>query len=326
VGDDSIKAESVERKKESKRLEAMIRKQGESFAKENLELREQAKALETKLKAESIARKKDVDALVILLKAESDARKKDVEALVVLLKATTDARKKESARLEGLVKAEREARKKDAERLEELVAEEAETRKRDVARLEEWLKKPFVGSVYYPTLFGCGCNVVYWPSSSIAKVYASPPPPRAKVPAKTKPKTSTLPKVPAEGGEAPPEVKGARKALPKIDVSRLTRDDATLMFWTGYTLYWQKEYDEALVRLDAAVKLADNDARFWYYKSLVEKALGEDRAATASLDRAVELHLEGKPRVDLIGNVLEKIQGDERRRLARALENKRVAR
>jgi hypothetical protein len=74
------------------------------------------------------------------------------------------------------------------------------------------------------------------------------------------------------------------------------------------------------------VKLADNDARFWYYKSLAEKALGDDRAAAASLDRAIELHLAGKPGAALIANVLDKLPVAEKQRLARALESKRVKR
>jgi tetratricopeptide (TPR) repeat protein len=95
------------------------------------------------------------------------------------------------------------------------------------------------------------------------------------------------------------------------------------MYWSGHALYFQKRYEEALVRLTAAVKL-DDDARSWYFKGLTERALGEDEEAQKSLRRAAELHLAGKPRADLIDTSLRQVRGEERRLLTEALAAQRA--
>jgi hypothetical protein len=99
-----------------------------------------------------------------------------------------------------------------------------------------------------------------------------------------------------------------------------------MLFWAGHALYWRGEHEEALVRFEAAVKLSGRDARFWYFKGLTESALGEERRSAESLGRAVELHLEGSPRADLIGIALERVQGAERARLRLMLDSRRVSR
>jgi tetratricopeptide (TPR) repeat protein len=103
----------------------------------------------------------------------------------------------------------------------------------------------------------------------------------------------------------------AREPRPRRRVA-LARDPEDL-FWRGYRLYWQRRYADALDFLDAAVELRGNDARFWYYKALAERALGEAGEAAASVRRANALREQNSPPLDLIGVALERVQGPDRR-------------
>ena len=55
------------------------------------------------------------------------------------------------------------------------------------------------------------------------------------------------------------------------------------------------------------------DARFWYYKALAERALGAAEKAEASAARGRELHAALRPKADLVAAALERVQGQERR-------------
>lgn len=117
-----------------------------------------------------------------------------------------------------------------------------------------------------------------------------------------------------------------RKRLAPLDVAGLTVNDAELLFCRGVRSYWNGQHSESLQRLEAATKIADNDARYWYFRSLSERAAGETTAAETSLRRAAKLHVQGLPRADVIGLALERVQGEERSRFARAVEAARTAR
>ncbi len=324
-----VQAEAEAHKKDLKRVEDTAKSVQTDLKKlqdANADLVKKAQAADKKREAEAAERKKDLKRVEETVRKQGERQALENAALRLQVAQVEQKLKQESAartKVEAGIKALLEgagSSKKDLARVEALVQKERAARKRDQARFEEWLKLPFVGAVYHPTRAGCAGEVIHCPSSSIAKVY-----PPALPPAPPEPKKK------AEAAPAPTEValvslpRRARKPLPALKLEDWTADDAPLLFWSGYTLYWNEEHEEALVRLDAAVKL-DADARSWYFKSLTETALGEERAARASLAKAAELHLGGKPRADLIGNVLERVQGDDRRRLARALDDERTKR
>jgi hypothetical protein len=89
--------------------------------------------------------------------------------------------------------------------------------------------------------------------------------------------------------------------------------DPDTLFWTGYRLYWEHRYPEALDYLDAAVALRANDARYWSFKALAERALGEAVAAAESVRKAAALRRQNLPRLDVLGAALERVQGPDRR-------------
>jgi hypothetical protein len=101
---------------------------------------------------------------------------------------------------------------------------------------------------------------------------------------------------------------GLRRPAP-LSLADLDATDAPALFWRGYKHYWRAEYGAAVVYFEAATILVEEDARYWYYRALSERSLGESRAAQRSLARAIELHEAGKPRADRIGVVLERVQG-----------------
>ena len=102
------------------------------------------------------------------------------------------------------------------------------------------------------------------------------------------------------------------KPLPP-QAKEVDSEGAARVFWVGYRSYWQGDYDQALAGFDSAVRLDDEDARFWYYKALAERALGEMEKAEASAKRGRELHAARRPKADLVGAALERVQGQERR-------------
>ena len=117
-----------------------------------------------------------------------------------------------------------------------------------------------------------------------------------------------------------------RVAGTKLDLRGLSAKDAERLFWQGCRYYWQGETEEALAHVEAATELFENDARFWYYRSLAEAALGQDRRAGASLKQAVDLHLRGLPAASSISQALERVQGEPRMQLRQALEQARAGR
>lgn len=113
-------------------------------------------------------------------------------------------------------------------------------------------------------------------------------------------------------------------------VERLVRGrtfvDAPQLFTLGQARYWRGEPEEALDYLEAAIRLDREDARSWYFKGLVELALGRQAAARQSFARAVELHAQDKPGRDEIALALERVQGPVRIMLRRLLEEKELGR
>jgi hypothetical protein len=107
---------------------------------------------------------------------------------------------------------------------------------------------------------------------------------------------------------------------PSLDLTRLRAADAPDLFYRGCREYWQRDYSEALAYLEAATKLAD-DARFWYFRALAERALGEKAESERSLARAVVLHREGKPDGESVGLALERVQGSLRMWIRDAQDN-----
>jgi tetratricopeptide (TPR) repeat protein len=97
-----------------------------------------------------------------------------------------------------------------------------------------------------------------------------------------------------------------------IDVTGLKARDAPALFWRGYSLFWQRDYEAALGYLEAATKLADGDARYWYYRALAERQMGKSEEAARSLQRGVKVHRENRRNDAAIGLALERVQGPSR--------------
>jgi hypothetical protein len=89
--------------------------------------------------------------------------------------------------------------------------------------------------------------------------------------------------------------------------------DAETYFVYGIRLYWEGEYAESLSSLRMAVALRDADARYWSFKALAERALGQRAAAVASARKALDLRKLDLPDPDTFGEALERVQGAERR-------------
>jgi outer membrane biosynthesis protein TonB len=90
------------------------------------------------------------------------------------------------------------------------------------------------------------------------------------------------------------------------------RGDADTLFWRGYKLYWQRQYPAALESLSAAVDVRAGDARYWYYKALTERALGDEGAAVASLRQGAAWRSRNSPSLDVLLGSLERVQGPDR--------------
>lgn len=115
-----------------------------------------------------------------------------------------------------------------------------------------------------------------------------------------------------------------RPFVPVYSTQGLRFADAGDIYARGVQLFYAGQVTEALARFDAAIRLDANDARSWYYKSLCETALGDKAAAAKSTERAVALHLQGRPPAEQIGPVLERIQGPPRLLLREAIDARRV--
>ena len=169
--------------------------------------------------------------------------------------------------------------------------------------------------IYYDCASHCWlpgpASVVYYPAGSAAEA------PRRELP---RPPAFVAPTPTPAGGLPPPEAPRPplEKPLPPLEKPSPEKkgdrsEEAVRVFWVGYRNYWQGDYDRALASFDSAVRLDDEDARFWYYKALAERGLGDAEKAEASAKRGRELHAALKPKADLIGAALERVQGQERR-------------
>ncbi|MFO0843072.1 MAG: hypothetical protein U0797_11865 [Gemmataceae bacterium] len=117
-----------------------------------------------------------------------------------------------------------------------------------------------------------------------------------------------------------------RRGSGAIDLRGLAAKDAEPMFWKGYRLYWDGQHAEALPLFEAATQLQDQDARFWYFRSLTEAALGQAKKAEESARQGADLQLRGLPSQGAISQALERVQGEPRATLRRALDARRAAR
>jgi hypothetical protein len=94
--------------------------------------------------------------------------------------------------------------------------------------------------------------------------------------------------------------------------------DAPGLYLRAVQAYRRGDYEEALDLLSVVVRLDDQDARYWYYKALSERALGEAAAARESARRGAALELLGRADPTQTAEALERIQGDERQFLRAA--------
>jgi hypothetical protein len=96
--------------------------------------------------------------------------------------------------------------------------------------------------------------------------------------------------------------------------------DPDLLYRQARTLYWQGDSEAALELLTRAIELDAQDARFWCFRALAERALGDQTAARASAERGAALRLLQKPNSAIVGLALERVQGAERWFLCHAVD------
>jgi hypothetical protein len=96
--------------------------------------------------------------------------------------------------------------------------------------------------------------------------------------------------------------------------------DAPDLYVRGFRAYADGEYETALVFLEAATALVDDDARFWVYRALTERALNDLSAAQQSVERAAELRRQGKVISTVLASALESVQGPTRTWLREAMD------
>jgi len=97
----------------------------------------------------------------------------------------------------------------------------------------------------------------------------------------------------------------------------LALDRADRDYNAGVSAYQSKNFAKALTSLDAAVKLQPADARYWYYLGLTRYELGQRTEAEASFKKGYDLESRNKPNAALVGEALERIQGNARKELSR---------
>jgi hypothetical protein len=103
-------------------------------------------------------------------------------------------------------------------------------------------------------------------------------------------------------------------------LARLRRaKDPSALYWRARSLYWQGDVEMALALLIRATELDAQDARYWYFRALAERALGQIRMAKYSALRAEALKILHRPDETEIGLALERVQGAERRFLNEAV-------
>lgn len=95
----------------------------------------------------------------------------------------------------------------------------------------------------------------------------------------------------------------------------LNQDRAARDYHAGVQAFQGKKYGPASAALESAVKLDPADARYWYYLGLTLWELGRATEARAAFQKGSDLEARGKPNKGLIGDALERIQGEARREL-----------
>src|SRR5262249_5951074 len=131
---------------------------------------------------------------------------------------------------------------------------------------------------YYPCgYYSCG-GYGYWPplvsSSYYPVVVAAPAPVVAVASASTTARGS-------------PPTDGLARELMLIRSREAT--DPELLYRQARTSYWHGDSEAARELLTRAIELDAQDARFWYFRALAERALGDQRAARASAERGAAL-------------------------------------
>jgi tetratricopeptide (TPR) repeat protein len=191
---------------------------------------------------------------------------------------------------------------------------------------------PGAGDGHYP-------GYLPWHEMPVARTPQSGPAPAVSTEAEKKDEPELLPagynRLVSRGGAqaaegSKRETETASKIRPAgykpVNLRGLTDKDAERLFWRGYSLFWRGEHQEALSLFEAAAELYRDDARFWYFRSLAEDGLGQKKESEDSLKKAVDLHRQGKPSAALIGQALERVQGEARLRMRKALDAPAAAR
>jgi hypothetical protein len=96
--------------------------------------------------------------------------------------------------------------------------------------------------------------------------------------------------------------------------------DPERLYRQARTYYWQGDSEAALVLLTRAIALNAQDARFWYFRALAERSLGDETAARESAERGAALEMLRKPNIAVVGLDLERVQGADRWFLRHAVE------
>jgi len=95
----------------------------------------------------------------------------------------------------------------------------------------------------------------------------------------------------------------------------LNQDRAARDYHAGVQAFQAKKYGAASAALESAVKLDPADARYWYYLGLTLRELGSATEAGAAFRKGSDLEARGKPNANLVGDALERIQGEAREEL-----------
>lgn len=163
---------------------------------------------------------------------------------------------------------------------------------------------------YYPMAYGCGpCGWTpygCWPTGCGYPVYT--------------PVVMWYPPVVPAWGYAPTLVPAIAEAKPTGDPAARAAEllkgkraaDAPGLFWAGVGRYFQRDHTEALAYLTAATTLDTGDARYWYYRSLSERALGDATAARLSARRGAALEAMQPGQAEPVRTALERVQGPTR--------------
>jgi tetratricopeptide (TPR) repeat protein len=94
---------------------------------------------------------------------------------------------------------------------------------------------------------------------------------------------------------------------------------ASEVFGLVYHAYWNEDYQGALEKTELALSLDPGDARIWYYRGFAQLALGQQQEACACLAEAVKRHPAGGKSRAAVDAALQRIQGDLRVAIQRAV-------